>query len=347
MPALIDCPYCRKARVPHEAGGLLTCSACGAIVPRGLQNAPLSGLAHRAKSGDDPPAALASGRAVREADDPGWLGKVFSRRAGTSPGPVASRRTKTKASSTPKRSFIVGAPAGQPLGGATGQGVERAQEPSVRTATRQRLPEIVCAEGRSAEAILDRIKAADSEGVPVLVTRVRESQVKRILAAIPKARYNSEAAILSTSRDEAHAIFGRVAIVAADAVDRRIVAEAVETARWMRCEFDEVVMGPVASDQELPAHLNNADAVVVLSGMDVRFPGFIASRVECPVVAVPSSTGFGASFGGLAALLGMLIGGPPHMTVSNIDAGAQGAYAACLMARRAAAQARGAHSTPD
>jgi NCAIR mutase (PurE)-related protein len=95
----------------------------------------------------------------------------------------------------------------------------------------------------------------------------------------------------------------------------------------------------VAGPHRLPAHLDTltaADAVVVTAGMEGALPSVVGGYVACPVIAVPTSVGYGASFGGVAALLGMLNSCAANVTVFNIDAGFKGGYIAGLIARRMA-----------
>jgi NCAIR mutase (PurE)-related protein len=94
----------------------------------------------------------------------------------------------------------------------------------------------------------------------------------------------------------------------------------------------------VAGPHRLPAHLDklrDVDAVVVVAGMEGALPSVVGGHVSCPVIAVPTSVGYGASFGGLAALLGMLNSCAANVTVVNIDAGFKGGYIAGLIARNA------------
>jgi hypothetical protein len=95
----------------------------------------------------------------------------------------------------------------------------------------------------------------------------------------------------------------------------------------------------VAGPHRLTAHLDqlhSADAVVVVAGMEGALPSVVGGHVACPVIAVPTSVGYGASFGGLAALLGMLNSCAANVTVVNIDAGFKGGYIAGLIAKNAA-----------
>jgi hypothetical protein len=114
--------------------------------------------------------------------------------------------------------------------------------------------------------------------------------------------------------------------------------EAIETLRWMRVEFEAIHDIGVAGPQRVLANvarLRNAEAIVVVAGMEGALPSVIAGHVACPVFAVPTSVGYGASFGGLAALLGMLNSCAANVAVVNIDAGFKAGYLAGLVATRA------------
>jgi NCAIR mutase (PurE)-related protein len=131
---------------------------------------------------------------------------------------------------------------------------------------------------------------------------------------------------------------GRVAIVTAGTSDLPVAEEARETALWTGAEVTLVQDVGVAGPHRLQANLallRDADAVVVVAGMEGALPSVVGGHVSCPVIAVPTSVGYGASFGGLAALLGMLNSCAANVTVVNIDAGFKGGYVAGLIARNA------------
>ena len=132
---------------------------------------------------------------------------------------------------------------------------------------------------------------------------------------------------------------GRVAIVTAGTSDLPVAEEARETALWTGAEVtliqDVGVAGPHRLTANLPL-LRGADAVVVVAGMEGALPSVVGGYVACPVIAVPTSVGYGASFGGVAALLGMLNSCASNVTVVNIDAGFKGGYVAGLIAKNAA-----------
>ncbi|MCA9029068.1 MAG: nickel pincer cofactor biosynthesis protein LarB, partial [Planctomycetaceae bacterium] len=126
-------------------------------------------------------------------------------------------------------------------------------------------------------------------------------------------------------------------VVTAGTSDRPVAEEALETLRWMNCEVELIVDVGVAGPHRLPAHLTKlreADVIVVVAGMEGALPSVVGGYVDCPVIAVPTSVGYGANFGGLSALLGMLNSCAANVTVVNIDAGFKGGYIAGLIASR-------------
>jgi hypothetical protein len=136
---------------------------------------------------------------------------------------------------------------------------------------------------------------------------------------------------------------GKVAVITAGTSDLPVAEEAVETARWMGCEVDLIIDVGVAGPQRLPAQrhrFESADCIVVVAGMEGALPSVVGGHVGCPVIAVPTSVGYGANFGGLAALLGMLNSCAANVAVVNIDAGFKGGFLAGLIANRLRAASR-------
>ena len=130
---------------------------------------------------------------------------------------------------------------------------------------------------------------------------------------------------------------GLVAIVTAGTSDIAIAEEVRETADWMGAGTDLIVDVGVAGPQRLAAQLHRivgADAVVVVAGMEAALASVVGGYVACPVIAVPTSVGYGASFGGIAALLGMLNSCAANVSVVNIDAGFKAGYIAGMIAVR-------------
>jgi NCAIR mutase (PurE)-related protein len=130
-----------------------------------------------------------------------------------------------------------------------------------------------------------------------------------------------------------------VVVLTAGTSDLPVAQEAVITARALGCDVPDVIadvgvagIHRVLRYREVYAQ---ADAVVVVAGMDGALPSVVGGLVDCPVIAVPTSIGYGAAFGGLAALLTMLNCCSPGVVVVNIDSGFKGGYVAALIARRA------------
>ncbi len=211
-------------------------------------------------------------------------------------------------------------------------------------------PEVIFAEGKTAAAIEKIVKALLCHGAEVLATRVSAEQAAELLAVFPNARHNPIARTLriangpvdagrGESEERADARRGKVTIVTAGTSDLPVAEEARETALWTGAEVQLIQDVGVAGPHRLVANLallEAADAVVVVAGMEGALPSVVGGYVACPVIAVPTSIGYGASFGGVAALLAMLNSCASNVSVVNIDAGFKGGYVAGLIAKNAA-----------
>lgn len=198
-------------------------------------------------------------------------------------------------------------------------------------------PEVVYSPGKTPAAIVDIFQALVTSGQDCLATRIDIEQAAAVIAAFPKARHNTVARTMTLDVTPRPATTGKVVVVTAGTSDRPIAEEAVETLRWMNCDVDLIVDVGVAGPHRLPAQrhrLRAADAIVVVAGMEGALPSIVGGYVSCPVVGVPTSQGYGASFGGLSALLGMLNSCASNVTVVNIDSGFKAGYVAGLIARR-------------
>lgn len=206
-------------------------------------------------------------------------------------------------------------------------------------------PEVVYGAGKPAETLVRIVQQLLHDRMTVLITRVDAAKADRLTAEFPAGSYN---AVGQTFRlipsDQQPTTLGRVVVVTAGTSDLPIAEEARETLEWMGVEVTVIHDVGVAGPHRLPRHLDKlrgADAVVVVAGLEGALPSVVGGHVDCPVVAVPTSVGYGASFGGLAALLGMLNSCAANVTVVNIDAGFKAGYVAGLIARRCgAARAR-------
>lgn len=210
-------------------------------------------------------------------------------------------------------------------------------------------PEAVFAEGKTVPALEKIFRALIDHGIDVLATRVSPEQAAQLAPCFPSGNYNPVGRTFRIAQDQkaefqpaAHAAAtapaGRVAVVTAGTSDLPVAEEARETAAWTGAEVTLVQDVGVAGPHRLAAHLEllqQADAVVVVAGMEGALPSVVGGHVACPVIAVPTSVGYGASFGGLAALLGMLNSCAANVTVVNIDAGFKGGYIAGLIAKGA------------
>ncbi len=200
------------------------------------------------------------------------------------------------------------------------------------------MPEVVFAAGKTPEqtaAILSRIHAS---GVPALATRADAADFEATLKLLPDAKYH-ELARCITCGEPTPRSGGHVAVVCAGTSDLPVAEEAALTAELFGAQVTRVTDVGVAGLHRLLAHLptiREADAVVVCAGMEGALPSVVGGLVAMPVIAVPTSIGYGAAFGGIAALLGMLNSCSPNVTVVNIDNGFGAGYVATLYAARPA-----------
>jgi len=198
-------------------------------------------------------------------------------------------------------------------------------------------PEVIFGEGKTPAAMVEIIERLTEQGQAVLATRVVPEQVEAVRETFPQILWNPVGRTLRLPDGEDTPQIGRGLVVTAGTSDRPVAEEALETLTWMNCRAELVVDVGVAGPHRLPTHLpklRQADAIVVVAGMEGALPSVVGGYVDCPVIAVPTSVGYGANFGGLSALLGMLNSCAANVTVVNIDAGFKGGYIAGLIARR-------------
>jgi len=207
---------------------------------------------------------------------------------------------------------------------------------------RQGFPEVVYAAGKRPEETERIAQALLEKGAPLLVTRADEPTLDRLRGRFPEGRANSRGRtfVLGAPAGEGE---GLVAIVSAGTSDLMVAEEAGETARALGARVIAITDAGVAGLHRLVPHLETlrqAHAIVAIAGMEGALPSVVAGLVSVPVIAVPTSVGYGASFGGLAALLGMLTTCASGVSVVNIDNGFGGAYAAALINRAVVRAAR-------
>lgn len=208
-------------------------------------------------------------------------------------------------------------------------------------------PEVIFGEGKSPDtiaAIAERLLAADQR---VLATRIDAEKAASVVRLLPGVAYNPVARTLridpAPSPLPADATGGRVAVIAAGTSDLPVAEEARETLAWMGIAATAVDDVGVAGPHRLPERLAefiDADAIVVVAGMEGALPSVVGGYVPCPVFGVPTSVGYGANLGGVSALLSMLNSCASNVAVVNIDAGFKAGYLAGLVATRAEAARR-------
>lgn len=199
-------------------------------------------------------------------------------------------------------------------------------------------PEVVFGEGKTAEQIARIVAELMGTGANVLATRVDPAKAEAVLALTPGLRYERDARVLCAEpqpfRDLGR---GLVLVVSAGTADLPVAEEAVVTLRLLGNRAERVYDVGVAGVHRTLARmdtLRSAEVLIVVAGMEGALPTLVGGLVDRPVIAVPTSVGYGASFGGLAALLGMMTSCAAGVTVVNIDNGFGAAYAAALINRK-------------
>lgn len=192
-------------------------------------------------------------------------------------------------------------------------------------------PEVIYCAGKTADQVAQIAEALAARATRVLGTRATQEQFQAAAARVPDLQYDATARAIWLDRDPARPRAQGVAVVAAGTSDLPVAEEAALTLDLMGHRpsrfYDVGVAGLHRLLQQLP-ELRKANAVVVVAGMEGALPSVVAGLLAAPVVATPTSVGYGASFGGLAALLGMLNSCSPGMAVVNIDNGFGAAYMA-------------------
>jgi pyridinium-3,5-biscarboxylic acid mononucleotide synthase len=205
--------------------------------------------------------------------------------------------------------------------------------------TRCGFPEVVYGPGKTLDGLTAIVDKLVEHGEDTLVTRVSPEQAATLAAKFPGGRHNAVGHTFRVAKQTPAktARVAWVAVISAGTSDQPVVEEVRETLEWMGVRATLVQDVGVAGPHRLPerlAEFRDADAVVVVAGMEGALPSIVGGYVPCPVIAVPTSVGYGASFGGIAPLLSMLNSCASNVTVVNIDAGFKAAYVAGLIATR-------------
>jgi len=198
-------------------------------------------------------------------------------------------------------------------------------------ALRQGYPEVIFGPGKTAKHTVEIATRLANRGEGFLVTRADPAQQAALAARFPSAEVNEVARTVHLTPADPLPIAGRILIVTAGTSDAPVAEEAAVTARALGNDVDRATDVGVAGLHRIVAHteaLTRADVVIVVAGMDGALPSVVGGLVAVPVIAVPTSVGYGASFGGVAALLAMLNSCASGLAVVNIDNGFGAAVAA-------------------
>ena len=200
-------------------------------------------------------------------------------------------------------------------------------------------PEVIFCEGKTPEWVAGVVQQLIEANQDCLATRVSAAQADYLATLFPHGQQDRTARTFwLPARDKVAApALGRVVVLTAGTSDLPVAQEAVVTARSMGADVQLIADVGVAGIHRLLRHrerLSGADAVVVVAGMDGALPSVVGGLVDCPVIAVPTSVGYGASLGGMAALLAMLNSCAANVSVVNIDNGFGAGFQAALVARQ-------------
>ena len=204
-------------------------------------------------------------------------------------------------------------------------------------ALRQGMPEVIFSQGKTPGQVADIFSRLAEHGGNVLATRATDEQFSAVAAKIKKAEYRPLARAIILKQDRKRYGKGVIAVVSAGTSDIPVAEEAVITAEMMGNEVQHIYDVGVAGIHRLLAQrasLAKARVIVVCAGMEGALPSVVGGLVGVPVIAVPTSVGYGAAFEGLAALLGMMNSCASNVSVVNIDNGFGAGYVASLINRK-------------
>lgn len=202
---------------------------------------------------------------------------------------------------------------------------------------RQGVPEVIFCQNKTLEEITEIIKRLRGHQHPVLATRVPTDSFEALKAAFPDARFFSRSRVVTLGAELEAANVGNVLVACAGTSDLPVAEEAAITAQFTGSRVTRLTDVGVAGIHRLLGRLDvirEANVIVVVAGMEGALASVIGGLVDVPVIAVPTSVGYGASFGGISALLTMLNSCSAGVTVVNIDNGFGAGFAASLINKR-------------
>ncbi len=203
-------------------------------------------------------------------------------------------------------------------------------------AVRHGMPEVILGKGKTAQQVEGIASALLAKSSNLLITRATAEMAEAVARLNSESEYFAASGVIRVWRDRRIIGKGKIAVICAGTSDIPILEEAQLTAEVMGNEVSAICDVGVAGIHRLlhqRERLTEARVVIVCAGMEGALPSVVGGLVGCPVIAVPTSVGYGASFGGLAALLGMLNSCASNVTVVNIDNGFGAGYVASLINR--------------
>ncbi len=213
------------------------------------------------------------------------------------------------------------------------QNIEYAQIDHHRS-LRKDFPEVIYCEGKEDDHIVGIITHLLERNSNILATRIRESSARLLLEIDNRFQYNKIARVCFLNQSIKNNNIGKILILSAGTSDLPVVEEAFITAEIMGNNVEKIMDVGVAGIHRIldkKERLEDANVVIVIAGMEGALASVVAGLVEKPIIAVPTSIGYGANFGGLSALLGMLNSCSPSVLTVNIDNGFGAGYAASII----------------
>lgn len=203
-------------------------------------------------------------------------------------------------------------------------------------ALRRGFPEVVFCQGKTPEQVVRIARELAKDETDILATRAGPEVYRAMARQFPKAQYNEIARTVIIKKTRRRMQKGLILVITAGTLDIPVAEEAKVTAELMGNRVESLYDVGVAGIHRLLGHrkkLAQANVIVVVAGMEGALPGVVSGLVECPVIGVPTSVGYGASFGGIAPLLTMLNTCSEGVAVVNIDNGFGAGYMASLINR--------------
>lgn len=202
---------------------------------------------------------------------------------------------------------------------------------------RQGFPEVIFGEGKTLTQVIKIFERLSSRSPNILVTRTSEDVFMEIRKTVPDVEWHAEARLIRLFRDKTEKGIGEITVVTAGTSDIPVAEEAALTAETIGNRVKRIWDAGVAGIHRIISEretLRKSNVIIVVAGMEGALPSVVGGLVAVPVIAVPTSIGYGASFNGLAALLGMLNSCASNVVVVNINNGFGAGFVASLINRR-------------